>query len=679
MRLGFVLMTLAMAATAPRLAPAATVCPDRTPASVTSTSPTGLKCQQQIVKSGAKYLKTKLKVLSVCKLKNPPGVCPTVEDTAKMEGAAIKEGDKIATICGAAGVQSHLQSTYGSLGNPGPITSCVLGQHSVIAELISAETNGPTTEVWPGTSKARSDCIKQVSKLGVTMLDKSLKIATKCIATLMKDETAGDLAPVCVGSWSGGVFTPATDDKTELSYQKLVAKVEATLDKCAPAETAGEIDTMFACAGATTVQDLKNCVVCGGYRGMVDAVEQEYSESGTYVAPGAGAIQAAVSGASIGEKLLIGGDADYQEEVAVTTDGLQIVGCGAATNDRPRIIPPVVEVNKRGFQALNVDGLTFQSLDFFNQDEDHIFVAGANGVTFRDITGDGNRNSRYAVFPVQSQNVLVEICKVSRQNDAPIYVGQSLNIVVRYNRVNAGVAGMEIENCGNAQVYGNYSGSPLTDPDSVNGGNTGGLLVFQDPQLIPLSDCHDVHHNVFENNNEPNFGSGTVGGVPTGTGMLVISNRYSLFRRNIARGNDTFGLALTDHTVGGFNGAPRDPNLFGDVVFGNILLDNGANPDPAGQGAYGDFACLTIYTPTGTCWQTMGPFANEFDDAHNMVPALPQCTTLPPPPFGQCPIAGFPTTTTTSTTIASTSTSIDTTTSTTDTTTSTTDTTTSTT
>src|SRR6185436_2153749 len=174
---------------------------------------------------------------------------------------------------------------------------------------------GPTTEAWPGASADRANCVKQVSKLGTTTIDKALKATTKCIAGYMKDGTAGNLASKCIGSWSGGTFTPPTDLKTADSYAKLVTKVEDTLtSKCGAAEAAGEIDTMFACAGATTVQDLQNCVVCGAYRGMVDAAEQEYSETGTFVPAGAGAIQAAVSGASVGEKLLIQGDADYQEE-----------------------------------------------------------------------------------------------------------------------------------------------------------------------------------------------------------------------------------------------------------------------------------------------------------------------------------------------------------------------------
>lgn len=647
MRLGFVLMTLAAAAIGPRVAAAAAVCPDRTPVAVTSVATGSLKCQQQIGKSGAKYLKTKLKAHAKCNLKAPPGTCPSATDTAKMEGTAAKEALKIAKACGDDAAQGGLTSSYAAGTDDGVISSCMLSQHSVVAELISAETHGPTTEAWPGTSKDRLTCVKQVSKLGVTMLDKALKAATKCLVGQMKAGALGDLAAVCLGSWSGGVFTPATDPKAQLTYAKLVTKVEGLLDKkCAAAEAANEIDTMFACAGSTTVEDLKTCVVCGGYRGMVDAVEQQYSESGTFVANGAGAIQTAVNAAAAGAKLLIG-SGTYQEEVQIATHGLALVGCGAATNDRPLIIPPVVEVTKRGIQALNVDGLLFQSLDFNNQDDDHIFVAGADGVTFRDITGDGERNSRYAVFPVQSENVLVELCKVKRQNDAPIYVGQSLNVVVRYNDVRAGVAGIEIENCGNAQVYANYSGSPLTTPDSENGGNTAGLLVFQDPQLIPLSDCHDIHHNLFENNNEPNFGTGTVGGVPTGTGILVISNRHTLFRRNIARGNDTFGIGLTDHTLGGFSGAPRDPANLNDLVYANVLLDNGANPDPAALGAGGDFVSLTLYPPTGTCFQTTGPFANVFVEADDIAPPLPQCGTLPPAPFPQCP-ASFPTTTTTS-------------------------------
>ena len=55
-------------------------------------------------------------------------------------------------------------------------------------------------------------------------------------------------------------------------------------------------------------------------------------------------------------------------------------------------------------------------------------------------------------------------------SDAGIYVGQSRNIVVRRNQVEFNVAGIEIENSTDADVY-----------DNMATNNTGGILVFNLP------------------------------------------------------------------------------------------------------------------------------------------------------------------------------------------------------
>jgi hypothetical protein len=55
-----------------------------------------------------------------------------------------------------------------------------------------------------------------------------------------------------------------------------------------------------------------------------------------------------------------------------------------------------------------------------------------------------------------------------------------------------------------------------------------------------------------QNNNGPNYGSGTVGLVPPGTGIIVLSNDASIIRDNQISGNESLGLAL-----GRPAGAPR--------------------------------------------------------------------------------------------------------------------------
>src|SRR6185369_12957100 len=80
-------------------------------------------------------------------------------------------------------------------------------------------------------------------------------------------------------------------------------------------------------------------------------------------------------------------------------------------------------------------------------------------------------------------------------SDAGIYVGQSTQIVLRDNRAEMNVAGIEIENSTYADVYNNTATN-----------NTGGILVFNLPGL-PVKDGRKtrVYSNHIHDNNTDNF------------------------------------------------------------------------------------------------------------------------------------------------------------------------------
>lgn len=639
-------LAIALAVTLAPAAEAAVSCSARTPAAITLAAANSQKCQDTIAKAGGKFLKIKMKTLAKCKLAGPAGSCPTVKDQDKITKAADKAAAAIAKECGGDAVQAGLSSSYAAETDDAVISSCMLSQHNVVGELVSAVTHGATTEAWIGTGVERAECVEELSKSGIKFVTKALKNASKCLAGQAKLGTPGNLAPVCLGAFTGtaAAMVAPSDEKTAGKQAKLQEKTEAAIsDACTAAEGLGDIATLFACPGAETVEDLQACVVCTGWNAVFDLVEQQFAESGEFVANGPGALQAAVgvdgieATANAGKKFLID-SGDYQEEVQIFAggDGMQLVGCGSATNARPRIIPPPVESSGRGIRAANVDGLLFQSIDFFDQASDHIFVAAAQGVVFRDITGDGNRNTAYAVFPVNSNDVLVELCRVKAQDDAPIYVGQSSTIVVRYNDVREGVAGIEIENSANAQVYGNYGT-----------GNTAGLMVFKDNDLpVQLNECHQVHHNLFEANNEPNFGTGSVASVPTGTGIIVISGDTTPYSYNIMRGNDTTGITFTTQDIAGFT-PPSEQETEGNYVFNNWMSGNGLSPDPdrwplpAGY----DFVFLNSES-SGNC-QSGNIFATEIGFAGFASVTPPNvnagtCTLPPPAVFPGCPAPPIP-------------------------------------
>jgi parallel beta-helix repeat protein len=293
-----------------------------------------------------------------------------------------------------------------------------------------------------------------------------------------------------------------------------------------------------------------------------------------------------------------------------------VVGCGAATNNRPRIIPPATETTGRGIRAFGVDGLLFQSLGTFAQANDGIFVQGADGVTFRDIVGDGNFVSRYAVFPIQSEDILIELCNIKAVADAGLYVGQSGKTVLRHNEVRTSVASIEFENTVNGIAYGNYAFD-----------NTAGMLIFKDNNLIDQSSCHDVHHNLFESNNRVNIGVGTVAGVPDGAGILVIANDSSLIHHNILRDHRTWGFAQVDQALAGFTPVDPDSQPDNEFFYNNQVTDNGYDFHPLGLfGA----DIVNINAGVGNCGAN-----NIFDVQVGNFQAAP--CVLPPPAFAACP------------------------------------------
>jgi parallel beta-helix repeat protein len=564
-------------------------CPDRTPRAITLPGEAGEKCQQAIAKEGAKFLKTKTSTLSKCLLKSAPGACPAANDVAKIEQAATKATEKIAKACADDASQQALGSAYATITDENTIGSCLLSQHNAFADLIVAEATGANTEdfLFEGKdAKARKKCIAEANKAGVGWAEGVVAAIQKCIAGRIKKGPADGIAEACIGSFAGGVFTPPTDAKTASTIEKLRAKTVAKLDgKCGPG-VGTWLPSVYACGGAESAAQLESCLLCDNWNRAVSIVEQQYAEDAdAFVVPGASAIENAVNAATPGTKLLIT-SGTYPDPATIEVSDLQLVGCGGATNDRPLLEPPTDDVS-RGIQAAAQTDLVFQSLEVRNWDDDGIFVQQGQNLVFRDIVGDGALNSTYALFPVTSNGVLVEGCTVTDVVDAGIYVGQSENIVVRHNRVTGSVAGIEIENSGTATVQNNYAQ-----------GNTGGLLVFKAPGLaVQLSDDHLVSHNVLEDNNIPNVGSGTVGGVPDGTGMLIISNDDSVFEYNLIRGNNSFGIGMIDQLLADQTPTSADQKTERNTIRANVVTGNGLSPDdtpPNASPLFGDIVFAIV-------------------------------------------------------------------------------------
>ncbi|GLQ23942.1 hypothetical protein GCM10007853_18160 [Algimonas ampicilliniresistens] len=210
---------------------------------------------------------------------------------------------------------------------------------------------------------------------------------------------------------------------------------------------------------------------------------------------------------------------------------------------------------------------------------DAIKINDTDGVTIRGVrvewTGEAKtENGAYGLYPVQTTNVLIEGVVAIGASDAGIYVGQSKGVIVRNSRAERNVAGIEIENTQDADVYGNVA----TD-------NTGGILVFNMPGLTQPGARVRVYDNDVYENDRGNFGHpGTpVASIPAGSGVVVNSHDDVEIFENRIRDNRTANIIIASVYSSNFADSSFsdtfDPYPDRIHVHSNTLSGGGHKPD----------------------------------------------------------------------------------------------------
>ncbi len=197
-----------------------------------------------------------------------------------------------------------------------------------------------------------------------------------------------------------------------------------------------------------------------------------------------------------------------------------------------------------GIRISNAENITVEDLTVQDSKGDAVKTMNVTGITFRNVktewTGEPKaENGSYGLYPVQCEKVLIEGCEAIGASDAGIYVGQSKDIIVRKSRAYHNVAGIEIENSLNAEVY---------DYEATE--NTCGILVFDLPDLILKKGGYTkVYNNNVHHNNFLNFApkGNIVGKVPDGTGVLVLAaNHVEIFNNQIIN-NKSMGVGVISY------------------------------------------------------------------------------------------------------------------------------------
>jgi len=235
---------------------------------------------------------------------------------------------------------------------------------------------------------------------------------------------------------------------------------------------------------------------------------------------------------------------------------------------------------KVGAEGLKItaDSVTIENLTIQDTNGDCIKLQDCTGVTLRNVKttwsgGAKEANGGYGLYPVACTGVLIENCEASYASDAGIYVGQSRGVVVRNCYAHHNVAGIEIENCINSEVYNNRAEE-----------NTGGILVFDLPDL-PVVNGHStkVYNNTILSNNHRNFApaGNIVGIVPPGTGIILLAAKNVEIYNNDILDHKTFGTAIASYhiTEKPWENQDYDPYTYDITIRNNTYERKKALPD----------------------------------------------------------------------------------------------------
>ena len=179
---------------------------------------------------------------------------------------------------------------------------------------------------------------------------------------------------------------------------------------------------------------------------------------------------------------------------------------------------------------------------------------------------------RYGIYPVESQNILVEESESIGASDAGIYVGQTNNAIIRKSRAAYNVMGFEIENVQGGEYDGNVAEC-----------NTGGFLIYDLDALTQYGDRSRMFNNISRNNNSYNFNSGGfVGNVPRGSGFITLAYDNIEVFNNEFSDNDTAGMIITTYQLvdPGLADKKIDGYSEGVHIHNNLFRNNGSRLPP---------------------------------------------------------------------------------------------------
>ena len=231
------------------------------------------------------------------------------------------------------------------------------------------------------------------------------------------------------------------------------------------------------------------------------------------------------------------GTFEFQRSLSLKVDGVTVRGAGMDKT----ILNFKNQISGAEGILVTANDFTIEDLAIEDAKGDALKINDGKNIVIRRVrtewtNGPDTNNGAYGIYPVQTENTLIEGAIAIGASDAGIYVGQSRNVVVRDSRAEYNVAGIEIENTVDADVYNNVATN-----------NTGGILVFNMPNLSLEGVRTRIYNNQIVDNNTANFAApgGAVAGVPAGSGISINSNDLVEVFDNDLKNNQTAHIVIS--------------------------------------------------------------------------------------------------------------------------------------
>jgi parallel beta-helix repeat protein len=286
-------------------------------------------------------------------------------------------------------------------------------------------------------------------------------------------------------------------------------------------------------------------------------------------------LRAALLNAEPGDRIEIPeGTLQFVRGLSLSVDGVTLQGAGP---DRSVLSFAGQRSGAEGL-LVTADDIRLEGFAIEDASGDALKINECRNLVIRSVRtewtgGPSPDNGAYGIYPVQCTGVRIEDSVAIGASDAGIYVGQSSDILVRGNRVEYNVAGIEIENSVRADVH---------DNDVRH--NTGGILVFDLPDL-PVQGGREtrVFGNRLISNNTANFAppGNIVGTVPAGTGIMVNANdEIEIFDNDIVD-HASAAILVVSYLITGrpVEDPDYDPYPERIHVHGNRIERSGHDPD----------------------------------------------------------------------------------------------------